>query len=64
MRRNGKEDLTFDPCPRNCVCRLCDREIPKNTEKVVHWYTYRQNGMNIILCVDCVNWLKDRIEQK
>lgn len=40
---------------RNCFCRLCDREITKNSEKVIAHYSHRNKGQHIFICRECVS---------
>ena len=43
-------------------CRLCDKDIDKNTEKVIKFRTFRGHGDPIIICVDCIGKINETIE--
>jgi hypothetical protein len=41
---------------RNAFCRSCDKTIKKNDE-MVSWYSHRNQGMNIHLCLQCAEYI-------
>jgi len=47
-------DIQFRPAQRTCFCRGCDKEIAPNTEKIITFYSFRNRGQHIHICVPCV----------
>jgi hypothetical protein len=42
----------FRKAERDAFCRSCDKTIKKGTD-MVSWYSHRNQGMNIHLCLQC-----------
>ena len=42
----------FRKAERNAFCRACDKTIIKGMD-MVSWYSHRNQGMNIHICVTC-----------
>ena len=47
---------------RNAFCRACDKTITKN-EEMVSWYSHRNWGMYIHLCLSCAGKLGDMVTE-
>lgn len=42
----------FRKAERDAFCRSCDKPIKKGTD-MISWYSHRNQGMNIHLCLPC-----------
>ena len=42
----------FRKAERDAFCRACDKTIKKGTD-MVSWYSHRNQGMNIHICLPC-----------
>ena len=40
-----------------CFCRACDRVLRKGEDKAVYFYSFRNQGMHVIICPKCVEQL-------
>lgn len=53
----SRREPKLRPAEREAYCRSCDEVISKGTN-MISWYSWRNQGMNIHLCLDCVRELK------
>jgi len=54
-------DIQYRYAKKECFCRGCDKEIQPNTEKIITFYSFRNRGMHVHLCVPCVEKFNDLI---
>lgn len=54
-------EIQYRPAQRTCYCRGCDKEIAPNTEKIITFYSIRNRGQHIHICVPCVEKFNDLI---
>lgn len=38
---------------RDAFCRACDKVIKRNTEEAIVWYSWRNKGQHILICLPC-----------
>ena len=55
-------NLAIRQAKQNCFCRVCDKEIQRNTEDIVSWYSWRNRGQNIHICIPCMKILGKLVE--
>lgn len=48
---------------QNSYCRCCDKEMLKDKDTIVYMYSIRNRGQNIILCLDCIKEINDKISE-
>jgi len=48
---------TIRQSQQDCFCRVCDKKIQRNTEDIVSWYSWRNRGQNIHVCIPCMQIL-------
>jgi len=48
-------DVIVELMQRDGFCRSCDKELKRNVDPAIKFYSYRGRGMNILLCLDCVD---------
>lgn len=53
----NRREPKLRPAERDAYCRSCDEVMSKGTN-MISWYSWRNRGMNIHLCLDCVRELK------
>ena len=51
--------IYYREAQRDCYCRLCSKNIIKNTENIITFVTHRQN---VILCLDCLKKINEMVE--
>ena len=54
--------LFYEEMKREGYCRLCDRILEKNTEKVIKFRTFRGHGDPIIICLGCISKINETIK--
>jgi len=50
MARNVLERRQME---RDAFCRACDKVIKRNTEEAIVWYSWRNKGQHIMICLPC-----------
>ena len=55
-------NLSIRQAQRTCFCRVCDKEIQRNTEDIVSWYSWRNRGQNIHICIPCMKIIGKLVE--
>jgi len=50
MARNVLERRQME---RDAFCRACDKVIKRNTEEAIIWYSWRNKGQHIMICLPC-----------
>ena len=48
---------------RDAYCRSCDKVIAKG-DKMLSWYSHRNKGMHIHLCLECVDNIDRLVKTK
>ena len=49
---NMSNEIERREAKRTCYCRGCDKALHKGDE-IIYTYTFRNQGQNIIFCLDC-----------
>lgn len=55
------EELYFRKAKRNCHCKVCDREIKKETEPIIIFRTIRGNCDTVHVCLPCIEKMNKMI---
>lgn len=55
-----ENNLKLRKAERVAYCRVCDEEIPRGAD-MVSWYSHRNTGQHIHICVPCVKKLGDLV---
>ncbi len=46
--------MEYRQVKREAFCRGCDRKLQRDVDWVVHTYSIRNRGQNILICKNCV----------
>lgn len=42
---------------RDAFCRACDKKLKRESDEAIIWYSFRNTGQNIIICLPCARHL-------
>ena len=57
------DTLECEIMKRDGFCRLCDKKLKSGIDEAVKFYSIRNRGQNIIICLECVVRIKNATEQ-
>lgn len=60
MARNVLERRQME---RDAFCRACDKVIKRNTEEAIVWYSWRNKGQHIMICLPCSQTIGEMAEE-
>jgi len=55
--------IEYRQTERDAICRGCHKDIKKHTEKVIYTYSSANRGMHIFFCGECIEVIKNLIEE-
>ena len=55
--------IEYRQVQRDARCRGCNKDIVRNTEKVITWYASNNLGMYIFLCDSCVEHIYNMVKE-
>ena len=55
--------LYFRTTNRTCHCKLCDRVVERNTEKVIVFTTLRGHADTTHICLECIGNINKIIKE-
>ena len=61
MDYNG---LCLRTTKQDCHCKICDRLIERNTEKLIVFRSYRGHGDTTHICLDCVDKINEMMREE
>lgn len=50
----SRREVLYRQPERNAVCRVCDETIHRNQDYMISWYSYRNTGQYIHICIPCI----------
>lgn len=59
MVKNPKERIQYRQTERNCKCRVCQREVEQNSEKVIIFHARKDR---VHICQQCIYLLASIVD--